>query len=79
MESHKLIVIFFTHAGGVKFKKLCNKRGIDCELMPVPRALSSSCGICGLIDGDVDISILDKETVERIVSSNGYSIVFKAI
>ncbi len=40
------IVTFFSHFGAVRFKKLCDGRGVPAKLMPVPRSLSSSCGTC---------------------------------
>jgi hypothetical protein len=39
------IATFFTHSGAVKYKKYMIKLGINVELLPVPRRLSSDCGI----------------------------------
>ena len=40
------IATFFSHFGTIKFKKLCDSKGIAAKAMPVPRSLSSSCGTC---------------------------------
>ena len=40
------VATFFSHFGAVRFRRLCRKRGVGAELMPVPRSLSSSCGTC---------------------------------
>lgn len=40
------IVTFYSHFGAVRFKRLCDARGIAAKVMPVPRNLSSSCGTC---------------------------------
>lgn len=40
------LATFTSHFGAIRFKRLCQERGIDVELMPVPRSLSSACGTC---------------------------------
>ena len=40
------IATFFSHFGATRFRRLCRARGAEVELMPVPRAISSSCGTC---------------------------------
>ena len=39
------IAIFFTHSGAIRCNKLFEASGIKNSLMPVPRKISSSCGI----------------------------------
>lgn len=41
----EFIALFFTHSGAVKYNKFLRESGIECETMPVPRRLSSNCGI----------------------------------
>lgn len=48
----KYLITFHTHAGAVRFERLLSKEGLDCELMPVPRKLSSSCGVCARFDAE---------------------------
>lgn len=58
------IATFFTHSGAIKYKRQMAARDIPVELAPVPRRLSSDCGICArfsteeeagtLVSGDVD-------------------------
>ena len=40
------VATFFSHFGAIKTRRLLKEAGIDATLMPVPRALSSSCGTC---------------------------------
>lgn len=40
------IAAFFSHFGATCFRRLCQEKHADVELMPVPRAISSSCGTC---------------------------------
>ena len=40
------IATFHTHFGAIQFQKLCKERGDKPKMMPVPRALSASCGTC---------------------------------
>lgn len=36
---------FFTHSGAIKFSRFLSKNNIENESCPVPRKLSSNCGI----------------------------------
>lgn len=46
------IATFHTHSGALKFEKCMKKLGHNVTLGPVPRVLSSSCGICARFDVD---------------------------
>lgn len=46
-------VTFFSHYGAIQFKKQMESRGLSVILMPVPRFLSSSCGTCARLEGDM--------------------------
>lgn len=62
--------LFFTHSGAIKFHRYCSKEDIPCEIMPVPRQLSSSCGICAIINTEKDYSeFINDEEIESIYKS----------
>jgi hypothetical protein len=45
MEACAVILVFSTsHA--IRIEKLLKKRAVDCKLIPVPRQISSDCGVC---------------------------------
>lgn len=46
MEASKYIILFFTQYGAIHYSRLLQKSGIENRTRPVPRTLSSSCGIC---------------------------------
>lgn len=60
------MVLFFTHSGAIKFDRMCRKKGIDCQLMPVPRSLSSNCSVSGHIVYDGEIEELIDQDIEKI-------------
>ena len=62
----KYTFVFFTHAGALQFKKKCSKNSIVCTLMPVPRKLSSNCGIGAQIEAEGKIDFLMDEEVEKV-------------
>ena len=72
------MVLFFTHSGAIKFGRKARKNEFDCELMPVPRQLSSNCGVGAKIryGGSVD-SLVDDE-IEKIyaVTPEGYALLY---
>ena len=59
-------VTFFTHSGAVKFSRKCDKLGLKSESGPVPRKLSSNCGIGVKLNFDGDIEELYDEEIEKI-------------
>ncbi|WP_297212231.1 DUF3343 domain-containing protein [uncultured Flavonifractor sp.] len=46
------IATFYSHFGAMRFKKDCERQGVEARLMPVPRDLSSSCGTCVRYGGE---------------------------
>ena len=44
-DSYAVILVYSTsHA--MRIEKLLGKRGIACKMIPVPRQISSDCGVC---------------------------------
>lgn len=60
------MVLFFTHSGAIKFQRKCKKNKIQCELMPVPRILSSNCSISAKIKLDNGLEDLIDSEVEKV-------------
>ena len=72
------VAIFFTHSGAIKFDRKLKSSNIECELMPVPRQLSSSCGIGAKFKYDKDINDLVDDEIEKIfiVEGKKYKLVY---
>lgn len=43
---NKFLATFYTHYGAMKFNKTCQELSVLSTLMPTPRKLSASCGVC---------------------------------
>ncbi|HQK53808.1 MAG TPA: DUF3343 domain-containing protein [Sedimentibacter sp.] len=73
-------VLFFTHSGAIKFDRKCKKNNIKCELMPVPRALSSNCSISAKIEYYDNIDNLIDDEIEKIflTQNNINKLIFEA-
>ena len=54
-------------------ERLCQKAGISCQAIPVPRQFTSDCGIA------LEISENDKINVERILKDNSINAEFHKI
>ncbi len=65
-------VIFFTHSGAIKFDRKLKAKNINCELMPVPRSLSSNCGIGAKIVFDGDLRDIIDDEVEKIFQTQDH-------
>lgn len=78
------IALFFTTSGAVKFKKKLEKQNISAESLPVPRRLSSSCGIAVKFNYDEKPESLLDDSVEKIyqiIEKEGkedYALIFEA-
>lgn len=73
------LTLFFTQSGAIKYNRILVQRGINCELLPVPRNLSSSCGIAAKSRYNGDIRMLVNEDVDRIyrIDKDGYTLVYE--
>lgn len=40
------VVLFYSVSGALRAERLIKEAGITCKLIPVPRHLSSDCGLC---------------------------------
>ncbi len=74
------VVLFYTHSGAIKFERKAKKKGFPCELMPVPRKLSSNCGVSAKIQFSDDVQELEDEEIEKIYLCDGqdYQLVFSS-
>ncbi len=59
-------VLFFTHTGAIKFAREMKKANIPCELMPVPRMLSSNCSVSARICFTGQINDIISDQIEKI-------------
>lgn len=66
----KYTVLFFTHSGAIKFKRNLGKRDIVAVLRPVPRNLSSNCGICAELEHEGELKDIIDDEVEKIFDAN---------
>ena len=67
------LVTFYTHYGAIRFHKYCQKEGVTAKMAPVPRELSSSCGVCVRFSADYAPDAAEHEDLEcrYICDSNG--------
>ena len=45
-DSGHSVVLFYSASGALRAEKLTKEAGLRVKLMPVPRHLSSDCGVC---------------------------------
>lgn len=63
------VVLFHTTNSALRLEKLCKKAGINIKLIPVPRHLSSDCGVCLRFEKE------SAETIKTIIEKNSIEIV----
>lgn len=74
------IATFFSHFGAVRCQRTCRALGYPARMMPVPRALSSSCGTCVQWEGPPELPEDVLPDVEQIVevTGQGYRLLHRA-
>ena len=65
-----LIATFYTHAAALVSWRSLKQAGIPARMMPVPRALSSSCGTCVRYSADTLCEDLLDRDVEQIAEED---------
>ena len=64
MKDNYSVVIFYSTSVAIKAESLTKKANLKIKLIPVPRNLSSDCGIC------LRFSNEDKPKIEEILREN---------
>ena len=62
------IAVFFTHLGALKYDKYLKSISTKSEFMPVPRKLSSNCGVGVKFNYPQDINKIISEDIEKLFS-----------
>lgn len=62
----KYIATFFTHSGAIGFSRALTKNNIENETLPVPRKLSSNCGIGVSFHYEDHIDNLHSDDMEKL-------------
>lgn len=66
-KSLKLIITFHTTAAAIEMEKLCRAEGLPGRLIPVPRAISASCGMawCAPVESRAQAeALIEREKIE---------------
>ena len=67
MASQWSVVLFYSTSAAIRAESLAQQAGMTVRLIPVPRQLSSDCGVClrfELRDTDSLCTILEDKNVE---------------
>jgi len=71
--------LFFTYTGAMKYEKYLKSRGCSCEIMPVPRKLTSNCGVGSKFTFEEDINSVISEDIEKLFKVEGekYTLIYE--
>lgn len=65
------VATFYTHYDAIQFARQLAGMGIQAQLMPVPRSVSSSCGTCARFETALDAAQFLLEGVEAVFRLEG--------
>lgn len=80
MQENRYLVLFFTQYGAISYSRLLKQEGMENQTRPVPRSLSSSCGICVQLETDrqiLDFITEDVEAIYRVNASQEYEKIYE--
>ena len=66
MEEDYAVILVYSTAHALKAEKALQRAGISCKLIPVPRHISSDCGVCVRIrreNGKAALEVLEEAGV----------------
>ena len=75
------LATFHTHYGALKFHQSLKNKEILSQMMPVPRNLSASCGVCVKFQTETSQVWLDQEDLDQVVEcveNHGYRTIYKS-
>ncbi|HCQ91420.1 MAG TPA: hypothetical protein DIU45_19045 [Clostridium sp.] len=64
------IATFYTHSGAIKFNRFLLKNNISNETLPVPRQLSSNCGIGVSFSYENNVENIFTDDMEKLYLCN---------
>lgn len=67
MNEKKILILFQSIHYVIKAEKICLKTGIPCRIIPVPKEVSSECGMA------IQIEESHKDTFETTMNQKGIS------
>lgn len=73
------IAVFYTHSGAIKYDNFLREQSVKRQLIPVPRRLSTSCGIGIRFTYDGDISLIVSSDIEKIfrAGDSDYELIYE--
>lgn len=80
MGKNRYLVLFFTQYGAIHYARLLKRENLHSETKPVPRSLSSSCGIC--VETVTENNILDfitedVEFIYRVLENGSFELLYE--
>jgi len=64
MKDNYSVVIFYSTSAAIRAESLAQKANLKIKLIPIPRHLSSDCGICLQFNNE------DKQSIKEILKKN---------
>lgn len=54
-EGKQILITFHSHYDAARMKRNLSALGLGCQLVPVPRSISSSCGTALIVTGELPL------------------------
>lgn len=67
-ENAYALILVYSTSHALRAEKILEQAGIDCKLIPVPRRISSDCGIC------VRVRQSDEDRAAYLLESSGLEV-----
>jgi hypothetical protein len=68
MESAQILFVLTSASHGIKGEAALRAAGVGCALIPVPRTLTSQCGVC------LRVAAADRAAAETVLAESGMAV-----
>jgi hypothetical protein len=67
-DSHQSVILVYSTSHAIRLESLLKSARTSCRLIPVPRHLSSDCGVCVRFDDE------NRGVIDQVLTSSGLEI-----
>ncbi len=68
MNDHSVVILVYSTSHAMRIERLLQQIDVACKMTPVPRHLSSDCGVC------IQIRSQDRDKAKQTIAAEGIEI-----
>ena len=73
-EGMQILITFHSHYDAARMKRNLSALGLGCQLVPVPRSISSSCGTALIVTGEAPLEECGSHEAVYVMKEGRWSV-----